>query len=200
VRTIISVTAVLLVAIVAGCEDSSRNSYLEEELDALRLEKTQLTGQVDQAKAESEQLKEQVNTLTGLKDRPKAQDLYQLKQVKIGKYTNLYDKDKDGTREKLIVYLQPTDLDGDIIKTAGEVDIELWDLSKDSDQAKLSQWHVGADDLKNEWFASIMTINYRLIFDVGNIVKQYDRPLTVKVRFTDYLSGKVFEEQTTIKP
>ncbi len=64
----------------------------------------------------------------------------------------------------------------------------------------LAKWHVKPDELKKLWFDTVLTSNYRLAFDVNDIVKSFDKPLTVKVTFTDYLSGKVFEEQKIIKP
>ena len=64
----------------------------------------------------------------------------------------------------------------------------------------LAQWQVGPKELKKLWFASLVTINYRLTFDVSEKVKTFDNPLTVKVIFTDYLTGKVFSRQKVINP
>ena len=50
------------------------------------------------------------------------------------------------------------------------------------------------------WFATLITINYRLVFDVPETVENLDVPLTVKVTFTDYLTGKIFKAQKVIKP
>ena len=73
-------------------------------------------------------LKIQVKFLTGLPEDVKSQNLYTLEAVKIGKYTNLYDKDKDGQKEKLIVYIKPVDEMGDTIKVFGKVDVQLWNI------------------------------------------------------------------------
>jgi hypothetical protein len=79
------------------------------------------------------------------------------------------------------------------------VDVQLWDLNKTNGQAMLRQWKVEASELKDLWFATLITINYRLTFDVTDIVENLEEPLTVKVNFTDYLTGKVFKEQKVIK-
>jgi hypothetical protein len=63
----------------------------------------------------------------------------------------------------------------------------------------LGQWKVETDELKKVWFKTLVTINYRLTFDVADIVETLEEPLTVKVTFTDYLTGKVFNEQKVIK-
>jgi hypothetical protein len=83
---------------------------------------------------------------------------------------------------------------------AGSVDVQLWDLNKKGSEALLGQWQVKRSELKKLWFATLITINYRLTFDVGDKVEKFDEPLTVKVTFTDYLTGKVFKEQKVIKP
>ena len=80
------------------------------------------------------------------------------------------------------------------------MDVQLWDLNKDNGQALLSQWQVKPDELKELWFASIVSVNYRLTFDIADKITEFEEPLTVKVTFTDYLTGKVFKDQRVIKP
>jgi hypothetical protein len=190
-----------MLAFIAGCgEDNSRDFSLEEELDTLRLEKTDLARQVEKANAQNQKLQKQMQILAGLKENIKPEKIYDLQNVKIGRYTNLFDKDKDGKEEKLIVYLQPIDDEGDVIKAAGKVDVELWDLSKKSENAKIGQWRVEPDELKKLWFATVVTINYRLTFDISDKVDKFETPLTVKITFTDYLTGKVFKHQKVITP
>jgi cell division protein FtsB len=191
---------VLGLVIITGCENSNSNSALTDEMNALKQEKTQLRERVEESEKEVEQLKEQVRVLSGLPGEEKAENLYRVERVKIGRYTNLYEEDEDGRYEKLIVYLQPIDEEGDVVKATGSVDVQLWDLNKEADKALLGEWHVGAGELKKLWFATIITINYRMTWDVSDIISEYKEALTVKVRFTDYLTGRIFEEQKVIKP
>jgi hypothetical protein len=183
---------------VAGCESSDRLAPAEK-IRALRQEKRQLQNQLEQSESQNQQLKKQVQVISGLPE-DKFESLYELKKIRLTRYTNLYDKDKDGKKEKLIVYIQPIDTENDKIKAGGAVDVQLWDLNKESDKALLRQWHVGPDELKKLWFDTVITVNYRLAFDVADIVESFEEPLTVKVTFTDYLSGKVLTEQKVIKP
>jgi len=82
---------------------------------------------------------------------------------------------------------------------AGAVDVQLWDLNKTDSEALLDEWRVEPEELKKLWFATMITINYRLTFDVADKIESMEEPLTVKVTFTDYLTGKVFKEQKVIK-
>ncbi len=190
--------AASLLAFTAGCETADSKLQLQQQIDELKLETTELFRQVTQAESENQQLQQQLRTLAAVRSKDAA--LYNLQTVKVTRYTNLYDKDNDGKKEKLIVYLQPIDEDGDIIKATGAVDVQLWDLDKPAGQALLGTWHVKPDQLKKLWFATVVTTNYRLTFDVADIIEDSGRALTVKVTFTDYLSGKVFKEQKLIKP
>jgi hypothetical protein len=189
-----------LLALAAGCQSANNTSPLTEEIKTLRQEKSELTSLAEQLKAENEQLDKQVQTLSGLPEDKRGENLYPLEGVKIGRYTDLYDKDGNGSKEKLIVYVQPIDQQGDVVKTAGAVDVQLWNLNNQADKALLSQWRVEQEELKKVWFATLITINYRLTFDVAGIVESFEEPLTVKITFTDHLSGKMFEAQKVIKP
>ena len=190
-----------LLSFAVGCENTnSIKTPLVEQIGNLTEQKTQLENQLEQTRAENKQLKKQMHVLSGLPEQVKGENLYRLGKIVIGRYTGFFDKDKDGEKEKLIVYIQPIDEEGDIVKATGDVDVQLWDLNKEEGQALLGQWHVEPGELKKLWFATLITINYRLTFDIADKVKSFDEPLTVKVTFTDYLSGKVLKEQKVIKP
>ena len=188
-------------AFVAGCDSAYTESPLQERVETLTIQQKQLESQLEKSKVENEQLQKQIHTLSGLPEQLKGENLYSIQNVEIGKYTGLFDKDKDGKKEKLIVYIEPIDEQGDIIKATADVEVELWDLSKTDGGALLAKWPpVKPYELKNLWFSSMLKINYRLTFDITDKVKSFDEPLTVKVTFTDYLSGKVFKKQKVITP
>jgi hypothetical protein len=199
VRTVTIILAGCLLAIAAGC-DNGRAS-LTKEINTLKQDKTQLTDQIEQSKSDNAKLREHILFLSDLPPEARLEYIDRLQRIKIAGYTNLYDKDKDGRKEMLIVHIQPIDRDGDITKTAGSADVQLWDLnSPQANQALLGQWHVEPNDLKKLWSAKFLTTSYRLMFDVADKIDEYEEPLTVKVTFTDYLTGKVFKEQKVIKP
>ena len=185
----------------AGCESPAiSKNPLAEQVDTLTQDKRELTRQIEQLESKNKALQKQITTLHGLPDDAKLKDLCDVQRVKITKYTNLFDKDKDGKKETLIVYIQPIDQDGDIVKVAGAVDVRLLNLDKDKDPELLAKWRVTPPQLRKLWFNALFKTHYRLTFDVSDKVDSFEKPLTIMVTFTDYLTGKVFEEQKLIKP
>ncbi len=182
----------------AGCEDA--NKVQREKSDKLTGEKKQLQYQLEQCDSENENLKKQIEVLAGVKPEARFENIYRLENVNLVKRTGFYDKNKDGKKESLIVYIQPMDEQGDIVKATGAVNVELWDLNKKDGEAMLGKWRVEPNELKTLWFAGFMGLNYRLTFDVADKIEGVKEPLTVKVVFTDYLTGKVFNKQAAVKP
>ncbi len=184
--------AAVVICFFAGCENAQKGVAVVGEMEALRAENVQLSDELAQSR-------EQIQVLSGLGPEVRLENVYDLQAVKIMRFTNLYDKDNDGKKEKLIVYLKPEDEEGDAVKVSGAVDVELWDLARGDGEALIGKWHVDAQSLRQQWLTTMVAANYRLIFDVGGLVEG-DEELVVKVVFTDYLSGKVFREQMVIKP
>jgi hypothetical protein len=186
--------------LIGGCRDKDDyKKQLEEDKFKLQQQKRDLERQLEAANEENQKLNQQVEVLTAIGAQKRIEGLYRVKSIQISKYTNFYDKDKDGRKEKLIVYIKPVDSQGDVIKAGGSVAVELWDLEKD-EGAKLARWQIEANELKTKWAGGLAGANYRLLFDIADVVSSFDKPLTVKIAFTDYLNGNVFREQYVIKP
>jgi len=185
----------------AGCgpDQQAYQSQLQDKIDSLKLQNMELNQHVEQLQKQNEQLRRQNKTLAGLDPQFRYENLYDLQAVNIHNYTNLYDKDDNGSFEKLIVYVQPMDTRGDIVKAAGTVEVELWDLNQDQANAQIGQWQILPDQLQQLWFSSIASTNYRLTFDLDEPIDDYDQPLTVNVAFTDHLTGKTFQQQKVIE-
>ena len=198
-RTTITILATCLLGLLPGCGGADSRSPLQDEVEELRSQKKQLLQRVEVAEERSTLLEDQLHVLSGLESEVRFESLHSVDRVNISRRTNIYDKDKDGTKESLIVYVEPTDQQGDVVKVPGSVDVQLWDLNKQPNEALVGQWKVEAEELNKLWFATVITSNYRLLFDISDKTDRIELPLTVKIVFTDYLSGKVFKEERVIK-
>ncbi len=164
----------------------------------LEQEKAGLTGDVQQYQAEIEQLRAQIRSLSAL-PKDQSNNPYEVMTLRIAKISNFFDKDSDGRQEKLVVYVQPVDVEGDIIKAAGTVTVQLWNLNNPNGEALLGEWQVEPAELRKLWFSSFTT-GYRLTFDRPEGLELLSQPLTVKVTFTDYLTGETLQAQQVITP
>ena len=196
-KFLFSIVMGCLVFCLLGCGNDSSNS-LWEQIRRLGREKTDLKLQVEKLESENEDLSEQVEKLSALGAEKRVDVLSKTARIKIGRRSGLFDRDNDGKKEKLIVYVKTIDEAGDAVKAAGQAAVQLWDLNAEQGEALLGKWEIGPGELTKMWAGTVMTNYYRLVFDVSELVKAEQQELTVKVRFTDYVTGKVFREQKVI--
>ena len=182
-----------------GCEEENKQSVWSQ-VSNLGQEKNQLQKQVEQLQSENKELNQQVETLAALNPQLRLKAIPALSRIQLHQRCGLYDKDKDGKKEKLIVYVQPYDEAGDTTKIAGQVNVRLWDLNAEKDKALLKEWEIESEKLNKSWAGSLFTYYYRLVFDVSDVPIGNESELTVKVSFTDYVTGKVFHKQIAIEP
>jgi hypothetical protein len=185
------------VLIFSGCGENDVRPELDERA-RLAEEEDSFEREIDQLREENEQLKGQVKALAGIDAEKKLDVLTKLGGIELGRRSGLYDKDEDGRKEKLIVYVRTLDETGDAVKIAGACKVQLWDLGGQADEALVGEWFVEPEDMKMKWAGTMMTSYYRLTFDVGELLKD-GQELTVKVNFTDYLTGREFSEQKQIE-
>jgi hypothetical protein len=204
VRSSLFVVTLFSLVFAFGCDSrTGPKSTTSQQIQQLTSEKTDLQNQLEQTKTENDRLKKQAESLSTLPPDKRADAIYHIKAVKIGRFTNFYDDDKTTGatgKKKLVVYVEPIDETGDAVKAGGTVDVQLWDLNKKESEARLAQWQVEPNEIKKLWLGGMFSSGYRLSFDAAGIVDKFDKPLTVKVNFIDYLSGATFTEQFIIRP
>lgn len=193
----ILIPVIFVLMAVVGCQKS--NPLVLEENKTLSEQNQQLKQELDQVQIENLQLTKQLMNISGISPEVRLGNIITVENVELAKRTGLFDKDYNNSKESLIVYLKTIDKYGDSIKGAGSVDIELWDLSLPTEQAKLKSWHISPEELKEKWAGTMMTSYYRFTFEVADVLKENKGILTVKVRFIDYLTGKDFEKQRAIE-
>lgn len=191
------VIGVVILGILAGCRSTEELRRQENMIEQLQEQKTELQQQLEKVTTERNQLESQIEVLTSLDSKVKAKDIYDMQSLRIGNYTGFYDKDDDGTTETLIVYLQPIGLNGDVVRAIGDIEVQVWNLNAPAGGGMIKRWSVEPAELKDNWYCSLIT-NYRLTFEAGDIAANAEGDLTVRIIFTDHLSGKVFKEQTVI--
>jgi outer membrane murein-binding lipoprotein Lpp len=194
-RRIDSFIFIALAAMLAGCGGGTQRPW--KTLKDCAQENTKLSTQVRHLESENTQLTEQVNTLSALDAAARLEAMDTLEKIRIGKRTGFYDKDDNGTSKTLIVYLEPLDTTQDFVKAVGKVKIRLLDLDTPADEAELAKWTIEPAALHPTWGGNIFASYYRIKLPL-EITPDKQKEYTVKVTFTDYLSGKVLSDQKVL--
>lgn len=120
--------------------------------------------------------------------------------LRIGKLTGGFDTDPEKPGDELLkVYVVPTDRTGDLLKAAGSFVVELFDLSED-EQVRIGEWKFSAEQTPELWHGQVLSYGYVLPCPWQS--KPEHATLTVKVTFTDALTGRTLtqQKQVEIKP
>ncbi|MFA5293795.1 MAG: hypothetical protein WC496_12300 [Phycisphaerae bacterium] len=195
---LISVFCVLLFA---GCEEKKQIKTANEKPGILGQKAPEDNNSPKKLSAEIKQLKEQIETLTGIDKQARIEALSTISAIELTSRCGLYDKkNKDNKKETLVVYLKPIDDMGDCVKAAGAVEIQLWNLNAEPNEALLSKWEIEPKELKKNWSGSLLTSYYKLQFDVNSVLtgNKNEKELTLKAQFTDYLTGKILKAQRVV--
>jgi hypothetical protein len=197
-KRILTIVLLTAVGLPAGCAGPARDSTLWDKIHQLQAEKNQLQTRTENLEAENQQLLEQCHALDALDPAVRLSALDRLVRIQIGKRSRLTDPNKDGQIDTLIIHLEPVDQAEDIVKAPGEVRVSLWRLEPAADKHLLAEWAVSAEQLKTTWGHSLTGRYYRLTFALPEGMPNKPEDLTVKVEFTDYLTGRILTAQTPI--
>lgn len=192
-------SAVFCILIISGCEEASQKSQIQTSKQNKPVLKSTLDRQDAALKAENEQLKKQIETLMGI-DRPaRIEAVSTASSIELTDRCGIYDKDDNGSKEILVIYMRVIDDMGDCVKAPGAVKIELWNLNAKPQEARLKTWQIEPAELKNNWSGSLLTSYYKLKLDISSLLPEQTDELTVKAEFTDYLTGKILRAQQVVK-
>lgn len=188
----------LLAAVTGGCKSTSPKISIEAQNEKLLIENELFAESAKKLQAENEQLTGRLEVLSKLDRDVRLEAISALNEIEIASRSGLYDKDKDGNKETLIVYVRTVDDDGDAIKIPGSIAIQLWDLNAEPEEALLRSWEQGPAEIKKLWSGAFLTSYYKLRFDISDLDIKSEGELTVNVTFTDYLSGQIIKAQRAV--
>jgi len=183
---------------VGGCKSSSSNGLARSTAaEDCAAEVKQLRSDLAQMKQSNHQLTEQINVLRGV-SQDRWSHLIRVAKIEFGRFTR-GDNDDDNVSDKgVIVYLQLLDKEGDKMKAAGEVVLELWDLAEDKGNLS-GRWNFGLEQLPDHWLGGPMANHYKFLLTWPADKLPQLSNLTLKCRFTDSMTGEVFEIQKMIE-
>jgi len=163
-----------------------------------------LSDQVDKLTRESavkdaliEAQQKQITTLQGLGNK-RLGKLYHVAAIKLDRLTGGDDYDGKPGHDGVTVYLQPVDQDGHVVKAAGGIRIELFDLANPDGQLRIGEYRLDVDHARKAWHGRLMTHHYTVKCPWRIGPPKHDE-ITVRAEFTDYLTGKTHRSQKPVK-
>lgn len=177
---------------------SKANIELRKQVQKLDGEVAQLKQQHETDEATIKGLTQRTGTVPTL-EPARLEKLFTASSIGLGKMTGGVDLDpsKPGD-EGFKVYVKPYDQYSDHLKAAGSFVVEAFDLA-DQKNPSLGRWEFPVEKAQDNWHSFLTRYEYVLTCPWQNGRVPHHGDVTVKVTFTDELTGRVFTRQTVAK-
>jgi outer membrane murein-binding lipoprotein Lpp len=192
------VVVIIATALSSGCSSPNAASIkVRRENQDLRNKVAELERRERAHLAQIRAMESKATTVPSLPNE-RIETLFTAHGLRFGRLTGGADLDpKQPGDDGLKIYVVPTDGQGQPIKAAGSFVVEAFDLAK-GDHARVGHWEYPLDQAAKNWFGQAMLYTYVL-----PAPWQQQRPehseLTIRVTFTDALTGRSFTEQKVVK-
>lgn len=182
--------------LVAGCGPgpSRANIELRQQNQQLRDEIAELQRQRAADAATITALQRNATTVPSL-PQERLEKLFTVAGIQLGRLTGGFDTDPSLPGDEAIrVQVVPTDQDGQPIKAAGSFVVQAFDLA--AANPRVGEWRFDVDQAKSAWRGDALLYHYILTCPLKSPVEHSS--ITLKVQFTDELTGRQFEQQRVI--
>jgi hypothetical protein len=140
---------------------------------------------------------EQIASLAALGDK-RLDKLFTVHDIQLGSYTGGVDLDNKPGDDGVKVYLEPLDQQGSVIKAAGDVKIQLFDLAEKPPGNLIGEYEWPVDRIGQCWYSGMLSYYYAFVCPWMHGAPQH-REIVLRVQFTDYLTGNIFVKQQIVK-
>jgi hypothetical protein len=184
----------LVFAFAGGCQDNSSIDLRRENMrlqDELKKKDSDLAAQF----AQISELNKQLLQARAFKPEDLEKLFYPEKLV-IDSLTGGENYDGKPGDDGITVYIRPVDKDGDVIKVAGDIRIELFDLSKPTDNL-IGRYDIPVDSVRKLWFGKLGTNHYTVKCPWLHGPPE-NTEITVRATFRDYLTQRVLTAQSVV--
>jgi len=189
--------AAALVPVALGCEGPSQEIPLREQLRDKNVRILELRRENLALRNKLQQQGQQLKTLLALGES-RLEVIPHVATIKLGRYSGGIDTDGKPGDDAVKVYLTPIDQYGSPIKAAGDVTIQLYDLSAEPAHNLLGEYKWSAEEVMEHWAGGFITWHYRFVCPLRS-GPPAQRQITVRAIFVEYLTGKTFSAQGVLK-
>ncbi|RIK64192.1 MAG: hypothetical protein DCC65_14890 [Planctomycetota bacterium] len=193
-----SAAAASLAAILAGAIACNGPSAADPRLTRIAELEDKVQQQAAALTRKDEEIAAQARTIQELRGFSGARSIDQfvhVSRVEIERLSGGYDDDRDGIDDGVVAYLRLFDSEGDVIKASGSAVLEAYDLAAPEGRQLVAKLEADVAMMRSVWFGKLMTSHYTLKAPWLPDRRPRNSRITLVVRFTDLLSGNVFEAQ-----
>jgi hypothetical protein len=178
----------------AGCKGPNpANIELRKENQQLRARVDELNRRHDADVAQIRATQTQTGAVVPTLSPGRLDQLFTVHGIQLGRLTGV------NPEGELKVYVTPTDESGQSIKAAGSFVIDAFDLAR-ADHPQIGHWEFPVEAAKRNWVGQALLHCYVLSLPWQGPGGAPEHPqLTVRVVYTDALTGRVFETQKVVR-
>ncbi len=166
------------------------------QLQAAREEVVRQRDQLLAQKAALDKLTAQLDTVRGISPQD-LERIFRPVKLQLASLTGGYDKDNRPGDDGVVVYLQPLDEEGDVLKVAGEIRIQLYDLAAPPAQNLVGEYVIPVDEARKLWYGKFMTNHYTVYCPWPPAGPPRHPEITIQATFVDFLTQRVLTAQQT---
>lgn len=189
----------------SGCASRGQLESLEAEIrqsqDSLyraEAKSTELQSQLSQARRETELVRSQVVS-TGVQTPLPEQtgNMVRLSGVKINTLLS-GGKDRDGQPgdDLLVALITPHDEQGDLVKIAGEVEIEAYDMTRTGDDKRVGRWTFTSEQAAKAWHSGFVGAGLQFELPWQEVPANKELLVHARLKTTD---GRQFDTNSPLK-
>jgi hypothetical protein len=186
---------------VFGCQSPGDQMYrLQKQLDSQKSRILQLEENIITLQKHIDDQKQQIVTLERIAPDRMAKLEVPVK-IELDKLSGGYEEPGRAGDAGVVAYVQPIDSDGDVIKAAGSIVMEVFDLANPPAKSLVCRAALDVDNTRKAWRGWLWTDHFsvKCPWPPPDRKPPEHRELTIRVQFTDYLTGRILTAQTTCK-
>jgi len=186
-----------------GCANSSERALLMQKNRQLQDENAMLNRQLVSNEERTRALQQRVDTLTGFSTGQPV-GLFSPTKLRFASLSGGADYDGEAGDDGITAYVQPVDSDGEVVKAAGRLKVQLLDNSDLANPRLLGTYAISdSDELRKSWYGRFGSRHYTLKcpFPAGASLPASGK-INVAAEFVDFKTGRTLtaSEEMTFAP
>ncbi len=179
-----------------GCH-SPTELELQRQVDRLGEQAAERDNQLASQRITIEQLHKQLQVPRGWSDDD-LKVLFSPEKIVLGTLSGGADYDDKPGHDGITVYIKPIDRDGDAVKVAGDIRVQLLDLAAPKGERDVGEYFIPHDQVSLLWYGKFATYHYTVRCPWLSGPPANDE-ITIRVTFVDFLTQRTMTAQTVCK-